>query len=57
MHHYEDARLGVSNSELISTAFAAMLYLCGHVDNACQFMKQKTQLLSAGISMVYGFLY
>ena len=41
MHHYEDARIRVSDSEVITTAFVAVLYFGGHLDNARHFMKMK----------------
>jgi len=41
MHHYEDPRVRVSDSEVIATAFVAVLYFGGHLDNARQFMKMK----------------
>ena len=41
LHHYEDPRVKVSDSEVITTAFAAMLYFGGHLDNGCHFMKLK----------------
>src|SRR3954468_11068125 len=38
MHHYEDKRVRVSDSEVITTAFVAVLYFGGHLDNARHFM-------------------
>ena len=37
--HREDCRTKVSDAEVITTAFAAMLYFGGHYDNARAFMK------------------
>ena len=34
MQHYEDARVKVSDSEVITTAFVSVLYFGGHLDNA-----------------------
>jgi hypothetical protein len=39
MRHYEDSRVKVSDSEIITTAFVSMLYFGGHQDNARHFMK------------------
>jgi len=39
MHHYEDKRVRVSDSEVITTAFVAVLYFGGHPDNARHFMQ------------------
>jgi hypothetical protein len=39
MHHYEDACVRVSDSEVITTAFVSVLYFGGHLENACHFMK------------------
>lgn len=41
MHHYEDERVKVSDSEVITTAFVSVLYFGGHLDNARNFMKLK----------------
>ena len=41
MHHYEDERVKVSDSEVITTAFVSVLYFGGHLDNARHFMKLK----------------
>lgn len=41
MHHDEDERVKVSDSEVISTAFVSVLYFGGHLDNARHFMKLK----------------
>ena len=41
MHHYEDAKVKVSDSEVITTAFVSVLYFGGHLDNARHFMKLK----------------
>lgn len=41
MHHYEDARVQVSDSEVITTAFVAVLYFGGHLDNARHFMQMQ----------------
>jgi len=41
MHHYEDARVRVSDSEVITTAFVAVLYFGGHLDNARHFMQMQ----------------
>jgi hypothetical protein len=41
VHHYEDLRLRVSDAEVITTAFVAVLYFGGHLDNARSFMKLK----------------
>src|SRR4051794_10155244 len=41
MHHYEDARVRVSDSEVITTAFVATLYFGGHLDNARHFMQMQ----------------
>lgn len=41
MRHYEDARVKVSDSEVITTAFIAVLYFGGHLDNGRHFMKLK----------------
>ena len=41
MHHYEDPKVRVSDSEVITTAFVAVLYFGGHLDNARHFMKLK----------------
>lgn len=40
-HHYQDCRMKVSDSEVITTAFISVLYFGGHLDNARQFMKMK----------------
>lgn len=37
--HSEDCRVKVSDAEVITTAFVAMLYFGGHYDNARAFMK------------------
>ncbi len=39
--HYEDAKIKVSDSEVITTAFVSVLYFGGHLDNARNFMKLK----------------
>jgi hypothetical protein len=39
--HREDVRRKVSDSEIITTAFVAVLYFGGHLDNARSFMKMK----------------
>jgi hypothetical protein len=41
MHHQEDKRVRVKDSEVITTAFVAVLYFGGHLDNARQFMQMK----------------
>jgi len=41
MHHYEDNRVRVSDSEVITTAFIAVLYFGGHLDNARHFMQMQ----------------
>ncbi len=41
MHHYEDTKVRVSDSEVITTAFVAVLYFGGHLENARHFMKLK----------------
>jgi hypothetical protein len=41
MYHYEDSRVRVSDSEVIVTAFVAVLYFGGHLDNARHFMQLK----------------
>jgi hypothetical protein len=41
MHHYEDAKVRVSDSEIITTAFVSTLYFGGHLENGCHFMKMK----------------
>ena len=41
MHHYEDAKVKVSDSEVITTAFVSVLYFGGHLDNGRHFMKLK----------------
>lgn len=41
MHHYEDSRVRLSDSEVITTAFVSVLYFGGHLHNGCQFMKMK----------------
>ncbi|MBD0376242.1 MAG: IS982 family transposase [Flavisolibacter sp.] len=41
MHHYEDKKVRVSDSEVITTAFVAVLYFGGHLDNGRHFMKLK----------------
>jgi hypothetical protein len=38
MRHREDCRVRVSDSEVITTAFVAVLYFGGHLDNARHFM-------------------
>ena len=38
MRHREDSRVRVSDSEVITTAFVAVLYFGGHLDNARHFM-------------------
>jgi len=38
MRHQEDKRVRVSDSEVITTAFVAVLYFGGHLDNARHFM-------------------
>lgn len=39
--HYQDSRIKVSDSEVITTAFVAVLYFGGHLDHARGFMKLK----------------
>ena len=39
MRHDEDARVRVSDSEVITTAFVSVLYFGGHLDNARHFMQ------------------
>ena len=39
MHHQEDKRVRVSDSEVITTAFVAALYFGGHLDHARHFMQ------------------
>lgn len=41
LHHQEDKRAQVSDAEVIATAFVAVLYFGGHLDNARLFMKLK----------------
>lgn len=41
LHHREDIRTRVSDSEVITTAFISVLYFGGHLDNARQFMRLK----------------
>lgn len=41
LRHREDSRIRVSDSEVITTAFVAVLYFGGHLDNARSFMKLK----------------
>lgn len=41
MRHYEDQKVKVSDSEVITTAFVSVLYFGGHLDNARHFMKLK----------------
>lgn len=41
IHHYEDSRIRVSDSEVITTAFVSVLYFGGHLDHARCFMKLK----------------
>lgn len=41
MHHYEDSRVQVSDSEVITTSFVAVLYFGGHLDNGRRFMQLK----------------
>jgi hypothetical protein len=41
MHHYEDQKVRVSDSEVITTAFVSVLYFGGHLDNGRHFMKLK----------------
>jgi hypothetical protein len=41
MRHQEDSRIRVSDSEVITTAFAAVLYFGGHLDNARHFMQMQ----------------
>lgn len=39
--HDEDSRVNIKDSEVITTAFVAVLYFSGHMDNARIFMKMK----------------
>src|SRR3954463_13801834 len=41
MRHQEDSRVRVSDSEVITTAFVAVLYFGGHLDNARHFMQMQ----------------
>lgn len=41
MHHYEDRRVKVSDSEVITTSFVSVLYFGGHLDNGRHFMQMK----------------
>lgn len=41
MRHYEDARVRVTDSEVITTAFVSVLYFGGHLENGQHFMKMK----------------
>ena len=41
MHHREDSRVRVSDSEVITTAFVAVLYFGGHLDHARHFMQMQ----------------
>lgn len=41
LHHREDTRVQISDSEVITTAFVSVLYFGGHLDNARLFMKLK----------------
>ena len=41
MGHHQDSRVRVSDSEVITTAFVAVLYFGGHLDNARHFMQMQ----------------
>ncbi len=41
VQHYEDERVQVCDAEVITTAFVAVLYFGGHLDNARSFVKMK----------------
>jgi hypothetical protein len=41
IYHYEDSRVRVKDSEIITTAFVSALYFGGHLDHARCFMKVK----------------
>lgn len=41
LHHYEDAKVRISDSEVITTAFVSVLYFGGHLENGQHFMKMK----------------
>lgn len=41
LHHREDLRVRVHDSEVITTAFVSVLYFGGHLDNARRFMHLK----------------
>jgi hypothetical protein len=41
LHHQEDIRVKVSDSEVITTAFVSVLFFGGHIDNARRFMQMK----------------
>ena len=41
LHHSQDSRVRVSDSEVITTAFVAVLYFGGHLDNARYFMQMQ----------------
>ena len=41
MRHREDSRVRVSDSEVITTAFVAVLYFGGHLDHARHFMQMQ----------------
>ena len=41
MGHIEDSRVRVSDSEVITTAFVAVLYFGGHLENAIHFMQMQ----------------
>jgi len=45
MHHYENCRVRVSDSEVITTAFVAFLYFGGHLGNARPFMHMHGYIL------------
>src|SRR5579875_347456 len=41
MHHCEDRKVKVSDSEVITTAFVSVLFFGGHWENACHFMQMQ----------------
>jgi len=49
MRHREDCRVRVSDSEVITTAFVAVLYFGGHLDNARHFMQLRAMSLRCSI--------
>ena len=41
LHHPEDTRVKMADSEVIATAFVSVLYFGGNLDNGCRFMQLK----------------